>query len=106
MSPVAAAKPACSASPLPRPGWVITLALGHSARVTATVSSTECPSTRTISSIQGGRVPKTCGRLAASFRAGMMTLTAGAIASAGETARYDGDPRARADTSLRVSAGT
>lgn len=88
MSPVQAANPLISASPLPLPRWVTTLTSGRSSRATRTVLSVDLPSTRTTSWIQSGRVLKTYGRFSASFMAGMTTLTGGAIARWSETGRY------------------
>lgn len=48
MSPVQASIPHASALPLPERVWVTKVASGHSFRATATVSSAELPSTKTI----------------------------------------------------------
>ena len=88
MSPLHAANPATSASPLPVPCWVTILISGRIARATATVSSVECPSTSTTSSTHLGSVANTCGRLGASFKAGITTLTLGVMARAADTGRY------------------
>ena len=50
---------------------------GRRLRATAIVSSCERPSTSTTSVTMLGSAGSTCGRFAASFFAGMMTLTVG-----------------------------
>ncbi len=85
MSLVHAAKPADRASPLPLPVCVTTFTLGRSRLATATVSSTELPSTSTISSTHCGMVANTWGRFSASFMAGTTTLTVGEMARCGVT---------------------
>src|SRR5690606_25344502 len=88
MSPVHAWNPVFRASPLPFPRCSTTFTPGHSPRPTSTVSSAELPATSLTSCIQSGSVLKTYGRFSASFRAGITTLTGGAIARCEETGRY------------------
>jgi hypothetical protein len=80
MSPVQAANPAARASPLPLPVWETIFTFGRRRLATAIVSSTELPSTSTISSIHWGSVANTWGRFSASFMAGTTTLTVGEMA--------------------------
>jgi hypothetical protein len=77
MSPVQAAKPAVSALPFPRPGWMMRRTSGRKRRATATVSSVEWPSTTITPCSPGGSRAKTWGSFLPSFRAGMTTLTRG-----------------------------
>ena len=63
MSPVAAAKPARRAAPLPGVSTMTTLARGTYSFATATVSSVERPSTMISSWIHDGIRGRTCGRL-------------------------------------------
>ena len=76
MSHVAAAKPHASALPLPARVCGMITASGQSLRATSMVSSTEFPSTTTISSTVGIR-SATYGRFSASLRAGITTVTVG-----------------------------
>ena len=62
---------------MPQRFWVTIRTPGRSRRAVATVSSTEFPSTTMTSCSPAGSFAKTCGRLRASFRAGMTTETFG-----------------------------
>jgi hypothetical protein len=76
-SPVAASNPQASAFPFPRRVCCTTRTSGRSWRATATVSSTECPSTTITSWTSGGSREKTYGRFLASFNVGTTTDTRG-----------------------------
>ena len=76
-SPVAASNPQASAFPFPRRFCRTIRTSGRSLRATATVPSTECPSTTITSWTSAGSREKTYGRFLASLRVGRTTDTRG-----------------------------
>ena len=82
MSPVAAAKPACSAAPLPRRSSARRRCPASARGRPRPCRRCERPSTRSPRAGHAGIRENTCGRFAASLSVGMTTLTVGVDAAA------------------------